>query len=156
MIQGNKICLIRDCDYRVHNYFRYNNKTIFSNDMKYLIHALGGKNELNLEKQESEIQIVKGVLLSKRDRDIIDRKLSERVGQMKPYVSADVLEIVYENIMDGQTIAKDLYVMEIIVKPWGSDILLSTSKGDVYIKTEGGKQKLDAQGIQNELKSRMR
>ena len=62
MIQGNKICLIRDCDYRVHNYFKYNNKTIFSNDMKYLIHALGGKNELNLEKQESEIQIVKYVL----------------------------------------------------------------------------------------------
>lgn len=75
---------------------------------------------------------------------------------MNPYVSADILEIVYENIMDGQTVAQDLYVIEIIVKPWTNDILFSTSKGDVYIKTEGGKQKLDAQGIQNELKSRLK
>ena len=218
MLHGNKIYLERNSDYRLPNYFRYTRKTIFSNDMKYLIHTLGDKNELKLKKQEPEIQIVKyvldtevedienrnieykeikgnnpcksivdvseiyinaflnsrvtrigvlkwgitddgivkGVLLSKKDRDIIDRKLSERLGQMTPYVSADILEIVYENIMDGQTIAQDLYVIEIIVKPWTSDILFSTSKGDVYIKTEGGKQKLDAQGIQNELKSRLR
>ena len=39
---------------------------------------------------------------------------------------------------------------------YSSDILFFTSKGDVYMKTEGGKQKLDAQGIQNELKSRLR
>ena len=218
MLQGNKIYLERNSDYRLHNYFRYTSKTIFSNDMKNLIHTLGNKNMLELKKQEPEIQIVKyvldtevedtenrnteykevkgnspcnsivdvseiyinaflnsrvtglgilkwgitddgivkGVLLSKKDRDIIDRQLSERLGQMKPYVSADILEIIYENIMDGQTIAKDLYVMEIIVKPWTSNILFSTSKGDVYIKTEGGKQKLDAQGIQNELKSRLR
>lgn len=218
IVQGNKIYLERNCDCRVHNFFRFTNKAIFGKSMKYLIDTLDDKNELQLKNHEPEEQIVKyvldtevedienrnteykevkgnnscssivdvseiyinaflnsrvtgigilkwgitdggvvkGVLLSKKDRDIIDRKLSERIGQMKPYVSADILEIVYENIMDGQTIAKDLYVIEIIVKPWTSDMLFSTSKGDVYIKTEAGKQKLDAQGIQNELKSRLR
>ena len=34
-------------------------------------------------------------------------------------------------------------------------ILFSTSKGEVYIKTEGGKKKLDAYGIQEELRGRL-
>lgn len=95
--------------------------------------------------------IVKGVHLSKKDMDMISRRLSEQVGQMKPYVSADILKIEYEKILNGEEIEKDLYIVEVIVKSRRSDILFSTAKGEVYIKTEGGRQKLDAQGIQNEL-----
>lgn len=104
----------------------------------------------------SDDGIVKGVKLSKKDRDEIDRKISERIGQMKPYVSADIVQIQYENILDGNEIAKDLFIVEVIIRQWTSDILFSTSKGDVYIKTEGGKKKLDVYDIQNELKGRLR
>lgn len=36
-----------------------------------------------------------------------------------------------------------------------SGIIKFTSKGEVYIKTEGGKKKLDAYGIQEELRGRL-
>ena len=92
--------------------------------------------------------------MSKKDRDDIDRKISERIGQMKPYVSADVIQISYENISDGEEIVQDVFVVEVFIRPWTSDILFVTSKGDVYIKTEGGRKKLDAYDVQKELQGR--
>jgi hypothetical protein len=44
---------------------------------------------------------------------------------------------------------------DVYEKSWTNDILFSTSKGEVYIKTEGGKKKLDAYGIQEELRGRL-
>ena len=51
--------------------------------------------------------------------------------------------------------SRNLHVVEVVVKSWTNDILFSTSKGEVYIKTEGGKKKLDAYGIQEELRGRL-
>lgn len=103
----------------------------------------------------SDKRIVKGVIISKDDRDVISRKIAERVGQMKPYVSSDCVEVVFQNIADENKIMEDLYVVEVVVKSWKNDILFSTSKGEVYIKTEGGKKRLDAYGIQEELRGRL-
>ena len=100
--------------------------------------------------------IIKGVKLTKKDKDIIDRKISEKVGQMKPYVSQDIVKIVYENIADKEQILEDLYVVEIYVEPWKENLLFATSKNEVYIKTERGKKKLDSYEIQKELKSRLK
>ena len=101
------------------------------------------------------IVVVKGVKLSKDDQDVISRKIAERVGQMKPYVSSDCVEVIFQNIADESKIIEELYVVEVVVKSWTNDILFSTSKGEVYIKTEGGKKKLDAYGIQEELRGRL-
>ena len=103
----------------------------------------------------SDKRIVKGVKLSKDDQDVISRKIAERVGQMKPYVSSDCVEVIFQNIADESKIIEGLYVVEVVVKSWTNDILFSTSKGEVYIKTEGGKKKLDAYGIQEELRGRL-
>jgi len=103
----------------------------------------------------SDKRIVKGVIISKDDQDVISRKIAERVGQMKPYVSSDCVEVVFQNIADESKIIEDLYVVEVVVKSWTNDILFSTSKGEVYIKTEGGKKRLDAYGIQEELRGRL-
>ena len=103
----------------------------------------------------SDKRIVKGVKLSKDDQDVISRKIAERVGQMKPYVSSDCVEVIFQNIADESKIIEELYVVEVVVKSWTNDILFSTSKGEVYIKTEGGKKKLDAYGIQEELRGRL-
>lgn len=103
----------------------------------------------------SDKRIVKGVKLSKDDQDVISRKIAERVGQMKPYVSSDCVEVIFQNIADESKIIEGLYVVEVVVKSWTNDILFSTSKGEVYIKTEGGKKKLDAYGIQKELRGRL-
>lgn len=64
-------------------------------------------------------------------------------------------EVIFQNIADESKIIEELYVVEVVVKSWTNDILFSTSKGEVYIKTEGGKKKLDAYGIQEELRGRL-
>lgn len=99
--------------------------------------------------------IVKGVGLSKKDRDIIDRKISERIGQMKPYVSTESIQITFEEVVCNNEIIKDLFVVEISVESVASNILFSTSKNEIYIKTDGGKRKLNAFEIQQELQRRL-
>jgi hypothetical protein len=100
--------------------------------------------------------IVKGVKLSKEDRDAIDRKISERIGQMKPYVSTESVQISFEGVVCNNEIIRDLYIVEISVETAASDILFATSKNEVYIKTDGGKRKLDSYEIQQELKRRLK
>ena len=80
----------------------------------------------------SDKRIVKGVKLSKDDQDVISRKIAERVGQMKPYVSSDCVEVIFQNIADESKIIEELYVVEVVVKSWTNDILFSTSKSTVY------------------------
>lgn len=103
----------------------------------------------------SDEGIVKGVGLSKRDRDIIDRKISERIGQMKPYVSTESIQITFEEVVCNNEIIHDLYVVEISVESAASNILYSTSKNEIYIKTDGGKRRLDSFEIQQELQRRL-
>lgn len=103
----------------------------------------------------SDDGIVKGVALTKKDRDIIDRKISERIGQMKPYVSTESIQITYEEVVCNNEIIKDLFVVEISVESVASNILFSTSKNEIYIKTDGGKRKLNPFEIQQELQRRL-
>lgn len=69
----------------------------------------------------SDKRIVKGVKLSKDDQDVISRKIAERVGQMKPYVSSDCVEVIFQNIADESKIIEELYVVEVVVKSWTND-----------------------------------
>lgn len=102
----------------------------------------------------SDCGIVVGVELTKNDKDKIVRKLAERVGQMRPYVSQDSVQIIFENIVDNEQVVSGLYVVEVIIAPYQIQDLVSTSKDEVYIKTEGGKRKLNSYEIQQELKKR--
>jgi ABC-type multidrug transport system ATPase subunit len=102
----------------------------------------------------SDNGIVVGVKLSKSDRDIIARKIAERIGQMQPYVSQDLVKITFEKIVEDRYIVPELYIVEVIVEPYQTFDLISTSKDEVYIKTEGGKKRLKSYEIQQELKIR--
>ena len=102
----------------------------------------------------SDEGIVRGVKLSKKDRDIIGRKVSERIGQMKPYVSTETVHISFEAIVCGGEVIDDLYVVEISVESVPSKVLFSTSRNEVYLKSDGGKRRLNAFEMQQELKRR--
>lgn len=104
----------------------------------------------------SDEGIVKGVKLSKKDKDVIDRMISERICQMKPYVSTEGIHISFEEIVYNNEIVDDLYIVEVSVESSDSDILFSTSKNEIYIKTDGGKRKLNSFEIQQELRIRLR
>lgn len=98
---------------------------------------------------------IKGVKLSKEDRDNIRKKLTERISQVKPYISQDLLHISFQEIIDNSgDIIPEFYVVEILIEAINREELFATSKGEVYIKTEGGKIKLTPYEIQQELKRR--
>lgn len=99
--------------------------------------------------------IVKGVKLTKKDKDTIDRMISERISQMKPYVSTEGIHISFEEIVYDNKIVNELYIVEVSVESADSDILFSTSKNEIYIKTDGGKRKLNSFEIQQELQIRL-
>lgn len=104
----------------------------------------------------SDEGIVKGVKLSKKDKDVIDRMISERICQINPYVSTEGIHISFEEIVYNNEIVNDLYIVEVSVESSDSDILFSTSKNEIYIKTDGGKRKLNSFEIQQVLRIRLR
>ena len=76
-------------------------------------------------------------------------------AEMCSVTSGKADQFLAECVVGWAGICKGLYVVEVVVKSWTNDILFSTSKGEVYIKTEGGKKKLVAYGIQEELRGRL-
>lgn len=74
---------------------------------------------------------------------------------MKPYVSTESIQITFEEVVCNNEIIKDLFVVEISVESVASNILFSTSKNEIYIKTDGGKRKLNSFEIQQELQRRL-
>lgn len=106
----------------------------------------------------SDVGRIKGVKLLKEDRDNIRKKLTERISQVKPYLSQDLVHISFEGIIDDsdlRDLIPEVYIVEIAIEAIKKEELFSTSKGEVYIKTEGGKIKLTSYDIQQELRRRM-
>lgn len=99
---------------------------------------------------------VVGVNLSRDQRDVVRRKLTERLSQIEPYLSPDLVHINFWEIVDEQgKLIPELYIVEISVKAEMHDELFATSKNEVYMKTESGKRKLSAHEVQLELKARL-
>lgn len=100
---------------------------------------------------------VVGVRLTREDRDTIRRKLFERIAQIQPYLSADLVHIEFSEIIDqDEELLPEQYVVEIYVKTVRSEELFATSKNEVYMKTESGKRKLTPHEVQLELKARLK
>lgn len=95
---------------------------------------------------------ITGVKLSYEDIDEIQRKISERLSQASPFITPDMYAIKFNKVATKTgDIQPDLYVVEVDVFPNDAEWLYSTSKGEVYIKTHGGKQKLSSLQIQEEI-----
>lgn len=94
-------------------------------------------------------KIITGVKLSYQDIDTIQRKLSEILAQSEPFISPDLYNITFNHVAstDGK-VQPEVYVVEVDVFPHRATRLYSTSKGQVYIKTPGGKKKLSNLQIQ--------
>lgn len=98
-----------------------------------------------------------GVNLPRDKRDIIRRKLSERLSQIRPYLSSDLVHINFREIVDEKgELMPEQYVVEISVRAVMYEELFATSKNEVYMKTESGKRKLNAHEVQLGLKERLK
>ncbi len=88
-------------------------------------------------------RITVGVKLDEEQRDEVRRIVSEKLGAIRPPISVDDWHLEFHNVYDlpGETI-EDLWVVELLVSPPQRRDIFYTGKGELHVKTEGGKKKL--------------
>ena len=87
-------------------------------------------------------RITIGVSLNEQQRDDLRVKVSEKLGAIQPSIVGHwqiELHPVYD--LQGEVI-EDLCVVELVVSPPQRREVFYTSKGELHVKTEGGKKKL--------------
>ncbi|TDX93489.1 UNVERIFIED_CONTAM: AAA domain-containing protein [Lysinibacillus xylanilyticus] len=98
---------------------------------------------------------VVGVKLTYQQRDELRRSITEKLGKIQPQIPPSVYRIDLLSLYDNNlNIINGLYIVEVNIRPYRSEYLYSTAKGEVFIKTDGGKKKLTALEIQQERKLR--
>jgi hypothetical protein len=105
---------------------------------------------------KDENKEIVGVEFSQADRDDIRKTLSELFLSIKPEITPSSFSIVFHQVYKNDKSINDLYLLEIVIPPIHSKYLYSTSKGEVYIKTDAGKKKLSIMQIQLELEQRIK
>lgn len=87
---------------------------------------------------------VVGTRFNYAQRDEIRRQVSNKIGQIQPRIPLSSFHLDFHAVQnaDGQEI-NDLWVCELNIYGGLSTHLYATGSGDVFIKTDGGKKKLD-------------
>ncbi len=88
-------------------------------------------------------RITVGVNLDDQQRDEVRRKVSEKLGSIDPPISVENWHLEFHNVynLQAETI-EDLWVIELLVLPPQERDIFYTNSGELFVKTEGGKQKL--------------
>ena len=88
-------------------------------------------------------RITVGVKLDEQTRNEIRVKVSEKLGAIRPPVSVKDWQLEFHNVYDlqGGTL-DDLWVVELLVSPPQRGDIFYTGRGELHVKTEGGKKKL--------------
>ena len=87
-------------------------------------------------------RITIGVSLNEQQRDDLRVKVSEKLGAIQPSIVGH-WQIELHSVYDLQgEVVEDLCVVELVVSPPQRREVFYTSKGEIHVKTEGGKKKL--------------
>ena len=98
-----------------------------------------------------------GVRLTYDNIDTIQKRISEATSHAHPMIDPELYTIEFHKTMTEEgTLAEDIYIVEIDVYPHEPKYLYSTSKNEVYVKTAGGKQKLDSFDLQTLFENRLK
>ena len=102
-------------------------------------------------------RITVGVTLNERQRDEVRRKVSEKLGSIDPPISVENWHLEFHNVynLQAETI-EDLWVVELLVLPPQERDIFYTNSGELFVKTEGGKQKLSGPQVTEFILSRLR
>ena len=87
-------------------------------------------------------RITIGVPLNEQQRDELRVKVSEKLGAIQPSIVGHwqlELHPVYD--LQGETI-EDLWIIELVIPSPQKREVFYTGKGELHVKTEGGKKKL--------------
>ena len=101
-------------------------------------------------------RITVGVTLDERQRDEIRRKVSEKLGSIDPPISVENWHLEFHNIYDlqGETV-ENSWIVELLVLPPQERDIFYTNSGELFVKTEGGKQKLSRSQMTEFIRRRL-
>ncbi|AJH96963.1 divergent AAA domain protein (plasmid) [Bacillus anthracis str. V770-NP-1R] len=95
---------------------------------------------------------VVGTKLIHKERDELRRSIVERLDQIQPPIPPSSYKIDIKEVYDSSLKhIEDTYIVEVIVDTVTGNDLFATAKNEVYIKTDGGKKKLNHIQIQQEI-----
>ena len=88
-------------------------------------------------------RITVGVSLDELQRDEIRTQVSQKLWSIRPPIVDEDWHFEFHNIYDlqGQTI-ENLWVIELVIAPSREKNVFYTNSGELFVKTDGGKQKL--------------
>ncbi len=93
-------------------------------------------------------RITTGVILNEQRRNETRTKVSEKLGAIQPSISPADWQLKFHNVYDLQgEIVEDLWVIELVIPPPQERDVFYTGSSDLFVKTEGGRQKLRGQQI---------
>lgn len=75
-------------------------------------------------------------------------------SKIKPQIAPSSYRLEIHPVMDENSLPSDLYIVELTVPRVVSKDLFFTNKDEAYVKTDGGKRKLNGPQIQQEILKR--
>lgn len=101
-------------------------------------------------------RIAIGGTLGERQRDEVRRKVSEKLGSIDPPITVENWQLEFHQVYDSQgEVVEDLWVIELLVPPSKERNVFYTNSGELFVKTDGGKQKLLGPQITEFIRGRL-
>lgn len=102
-----------------------------------------------------EDRITEGVRLDFRKRDELRKVIQSKLMNIQPPISPSAYRTEIHNVYaNDDTVMPDLFVVEVIVPRVFTNELYCTGGGEIYVKTDSGKKKLNALERNDEIKRR--
>ena len=93
-------------------------------------------------------RVTTGVILNEQQRNETRTKVSEKLGAIQPSISPEDWQLEFHNVYDSHgEIIEDLWVIELVIPSPQERNVFYTGSSDLFVKTEGGRQKLRGQQI---------
>lgn len=110
---------------------------------EYAVAFLNGKGGRVFWGIRNSDRITIGVPLDELQRDEIRTQVSQKLWSIRPPIVDEDWHFEFHNIYDlqGQTM-ENLWVVELVIAPPREINVFYTNSGDLFVKTDGGKQKL--------------
>jgi len=144
----------RDCEFKE---IRGSNpiRSMSRNVERYMVAYLNGSSGSIYWGIRDADRVVVGVKLDYNERDQTRRMITDQANHIQPAVSPSDYRIEFYPVLDENHAVEDLFVIELYVRKPPTNLLYFTGAGEVFIKTEAGKKKLNGLAIQDEIIRRL-